>query len=85
MGSTAINISIVMPAYNEELNIRSATLQNMETFSALVTVKWFMIWFTQSVAWSEILFLWDFLRGIFGVFKEIMSSGIGVVYIYIVG
>jgi glycosyltransferase involved in cell wall biosynthesis len=35
MGSTAINISIVMPAYNEELNIRSATLQNMETFSAL--------------------------------------------------
>ena len=35
MGSTAINISIIMPAYNEEPNIRSATLQNMETFSAL--------------------------------------------------
>jgi glycosyltransferase involved in cell wall biosynthesis len=35
MDSTAINISIIMPAYNEELNIRSATLQNIETFSAL--------------------------------------------------
>jgi hypothetical protein len=34
---------------------------DLETFSALVTVKWFMIWFTQSVAWPEILILWDFL------------------------
>lgn len=32
-----------------------------ETFSTLITVKWFMLWFCQTVSFEEILDLWDFL------------------------
>jgi hypothetical protein len=32
-----------------------------ETFSTLITVKWFLIWFCQTVSFAEILKLWDFL------------------------
>ena len=35
--------------------------KEMEMFSSLVTVKWFMIWFTQTVPFEEIFTLWDFL------------------------
>lgn len=34
---------------------------DIETFSSLITVKWFLIWFTQVVEYSEIFTLWDFL------------------------
>lgn len=32
-----------------------------EEFSALVTCKWFMIWFAQTVPWDDIFELWDIL------------------------
>jgi len=32
-----------------------------ETFSTLITVKWFMIWFCQTISFHEICDLWDFL------------------------
>jgi|TARA_B110000091_G_C13777721_1_gene459625 hypothetical protein len=32
-----------------------------DAFSSLVTVKWFMIWFAQTVAFKDILELWDFI------------------------
>ena len=32
-----------------------------ETFSTLVTVKWFMIWFSQTIPFEQIHYLWDFL------------------------
>lgn len=35
--------------------------QESETFSALITVKWFMIWFAQTVPFDDLLVLWDFL------------------------
>lgn len=34
MDSSSISISVIMPAFNEELNIRSAVHQNIETFSS---------------------------------------------------
>jgi dolichol-phosphate mannosyltransferase len=34
MNSSPISISVIMPAYNEELSIRSAVCQNIETFSS---------------------------------------------------
>lgn len=35
--------------------------KEMEMFSSLITVKWFMLWFTQTVNFDEIFLLWDFL------------------------
>jgi hypothetical protein len=35
--------------------------KEMEMFSSLITVKWFMLWFTQTVPFEEIFQLWDFL------------------------
>ena len=35
MSSNSISISVIMPAYNEEMSILNATHQNMETFSSL--------------------------------------------------
>ena len=35
MTADSISISIIMPAYNEEQSIVSATRQNMETFSSM--------------------------------------------------
>ena len=34
MNSSPISISVIMPAYNEELSIRSAVCQNIDTFSS---------------------------------------------------
>lgn len=34
---------------------------DIEIFSSLITVKWFMLWFAQAVDFSEIFLLWDFL------------------------
>lgn len=32
-----------------------------ERFSTLITCKWFMIWFTQTVPWNDLFELWDIL------------------------
>lgn len=32
-----------------------------ERFSTLITCKWFMIWFTQTVPWNDLFELWDML------------------------
>lgn len=34
---------------------------DIETFSSLITVKWFMIWFTQTIPFSDIFSVWDLL------------------------
>lgn len=41
--------------------LHSLLANEMETFSTLVTVKWFMIWFSQSLPFQDVLLLWDFL------------------------
>ena len=44
-----------MPTMHEIIQPRK------ETFSTLVTVKWFMVWFAQSVTFSDIKKIWDIL------------------------
>ena len=39
----------------------SAIINESEAFSSLLTIKWFMLWFAQSVAFEDIFELWDFL------------------------
>lgn len=36
-------------------------IDQSDAFSSLVTVKWFMIWFAQTVAFDDIFELWDFI------------------------
>ena len=52
--------------FGERLRRKCPVLSNiisneMETFSALITVKWFMLWFAQTIAFEDIFKLWDFL------------------------
>ena len=41
--------------------LHSILTNEMESFSTLVTVKWFMIWFSQSLPFEDVFLLWDFL------------------------
>lgn len=41
--------------------LQSILSKELEMFSSLVTVKWFMIWFSQTVVFTELFVLWDFL------------------------
>lgn len=41
--------------------LESILRNHHETFSTLTTVKWFMLWFCQTVVYEELLELWDFL------------------------
>lgn len=42
-------------------NLETILSNYHETFSTLITVKWFMIWFCQTLPFDEIYVLWDFL------------------------
>ena len=42
-------------------SLDAVILNESEAFSSLLTIKWFMLWFAQSVAFEEIFELWDFL------------------------
>ena len=41
--------------------LESILSHRVEEFSCLVTVKWFMIWFVQTVVFDNIFLLWDFI------------------------
>lgn len=41
--------------------LESIIANEAEAFSSLLTIKWFMLWFAQSVEFEEIFELWDFL------------------------
>jgi len=41
--------------------LHSLLVNEMDSFSTLVTVKWFMIWFSQSLPFEDVFLLWDFL------------------------
>jgi hypothetical protein len=52
--------------FNTQLQRKCPVLSNiisdeMEIFSSLITVKWFMLWFSQTIAFEDIFKLWDFL------------------------
>lgn len=52
--------------FNQVLRQRRPKLASIlcdrtEEFSSLVTVRWFMIWFAQTVAFTDIFKLWDFI------------------------
>ena len=42
-------------------HIESIISRDTNTFSGLITVKWFMIWFAQNFSFEEIFILWDFI------------------------
>lgn len=42
-------------------HIESVISKDADTFSNLITVKWFMIWFAQNFSFEEIFILWDFI------------------------
>ena len=35
--------------------------EEMEIFSSLILVKWYMLWFSQNIVYEEVVELWDFL------------------------
>lgn len=41
--------------------LESILANQTEEFSSLVTIKWFMIWFAQTVSYKDIFKLWDFI------------------------
>ena len=41
--------------------LRAILSDEIETFSSIITVRWFMIWFAQTVVFSELFILWDFI------------------------
>ena len=41
--------------------LHSIIQRNSEQFSKLIVIKWFFLWFAQSISFSEIFNLWDFL------------------------
>lgn len=41
--------------------VESIISKHADTFSNLITVKWFMIWFAQTFSFGEIFLLWDFI------------------------
>jgi len=38
--------------------------EEMEIFSSLILVKWYMLWFSQNIVYEEVVELWDFLLGL---------------------
>lgn len=40
-------------------HLHSILEQNADTFSTLITCKWFMLWFAQQIPFNDILALWD--------------------------
>jgi hypothetical protein len=46
--------------YKKRPTIQTVLRNEYERFSSLITIKWFMIWFAQTVAFEEIFDLWDF-------------------------
>ena len=52
--------------FHTQLRRRCPVLSNiisndMEIFSSLITVKWFMLWFSQTIAFEDLFKVWDFL------------------------
>lgn len=41
--------------------LNSILYQRHEEFSSLMTIRWFMIWFAQTITFEEIHLLWDFI------------------------
>lgn len=55
-----------MSEFHKRLSVKRPTLNNIlqqqqDAWSSLITVKWFMLWFSQTVQYKELFKLWDFL------------------------
>lgn len=55
-----------LATFNEKLTKKRPKLASIlcdrtEEFSTLVTVRWFMIWFAQTVPFQDLFHLWDFI------------------------
>jgi len=55
-----------MEDFHNRLAAKRPTLNGIlqhepDTWSSLITIKWFMLWFAQTVQYKEIFKLWDFL------------------------
>ena len=46
---------------NKRPRFQAILFNELDSFSSLVTVRWFMIWFAQTVVFSDLPLLWDFL------------------------
>jgi len=46
---------------NKRPRFQAILFNELDAFSSMVTVKWFMIWFSQTVDFSDLPILWDFI------------------------
>jgi len=53
--------SLIKKIGKERPLLEAIICEEMEIFSSLILVKWYMLWFSQNIVYEEVVELWDFL------------------------